>query len=81
VATGNNYAAISLSMKKVAQAVIKAGQQVSEGLLNLIEMAYRAYDPCMACATHSLPGQMPLEVVIYNSKREVVEKLSQHCSF
>ena len=81
VATGNNYAAISLSMKKVAQAVIKAGQQVSEGLLNLIEMAYRAYDPCMACATHSLPGQMPLEVVIYNDKGDVVEKLSQHCSF
>jgi F420-non-reducing hydrogenase large subunit len=81
VGTGNNYAAISLSMKKVAQAVIKAGQQVSEGLLNLIEMAYRAYDPCIACATHSLPGQMPLEIVIYNSKREVVEKLSQRCSF
>lgn len=81
VATGNNYAAICLSMKKVAQAVIKAGQQVSEGLLNLIEMAYRAYDPCMACATHSLPGQMPLEVVVYNDKGDVVEKLSQHCSF
>ncbi len=46
-----------------------------------IEMAFRAYDPCHACATHSLPGQMPLEVIIYNSKREVVEKLSQHCSF
>ena len=45
----------------------------------MVEMAFRAYDPCMACATHTLPGQMPLEVVIYNSKGDVVEKLNQHC--
>jgi len=51
VATQNNAAAISLSVEKAARAFIKAGK-VSDGVLNRIEMAYRAYDPCMACATH-----------------------------
>jgi F420-non-reducing hydrogenase large subunit len=41
-------------------------------------MAYRAYDPCMACATHTLPGQMPLEVTIRDKDGEVLEKLSQN---
>jgi F420-non-reducing hydrogenase large subunit len=44
----------------------------------MVEMAFRAYDPCSACATHTLPGQMPLEIVIYDSKGEVKEKLSQN---
>ncbi|GAH57401.1 unnamed protein product [marine sediment metagenome] len=57
--------------------LIKKGKVVSEGLLNMVEMAFRAYDPCMACATHTLPGQMPLEIVIYNSKGEVAERLSR----
>lgn len=78
VATGNNNAAMSLSIKKAAQGLIKKGQEVSEGLLNMIEMAYRAYDPCMACATHSLPGEMPLEVVIYDHNGEEVRRLSRN---
>jgi F420-non-reducing hydrogenase large subunit len=41
-------------------------------------MAFRAYDPCFGCATHALPGQMPLEVVIYDAERSVVRKLSQY---
>jgi F420-non-reducing hydrogenase large subunit len=41
-------------------------------------MAYRAYDPCMACATHTLPGQMPLEVVLHSSDGEVVRRLSRN---
>lgn len=64
VGTTNNNAAINMSVKKAAQGLIQKGKIVTEGLLNTIEMAYRAYDPCMACATHFLPGQMPLEVVI-----------------
>ena len=81
VATAHNYPAMNMSIKKAAQGLIEKGKVVSEGLLNMVEMAFRAYDPCMACATHTLPGQMPLEVVIYNSKAEVVERLSQQlCS-
>jgi F420-non-reducing hydrogenase large subunit len=77
VGTTNNYAPIAMSIKKVAQALIRNGTVITNGLLNRIEMAFRAYDPCFACATHSLPGQMPLEVTIYDAAGEVVEQLSQ----
>lgn len=78
VATGNNHAAICMSVKKAAQGVIKRGQEITEGLLNMVEMAFRAYDPCFGCATHSLPGQMPLEVLIYNAEGDLVKRLGQH---
>jgi len=52
---------------------------VTEGLLNRVEMAFRSYDPCFGCATHSLPGQMPLEVNIHDADGEVVEVLRQFC--
>jgi F420-non-reducing hydrogenase large subunit len=78
VATVQNNPAMNMSVKRAAQGLINKGKVASEGLLNMVEMAFRAYDPCMACATHSLPGQMPLEVVIYNRKGHVVERLNQH---
>jgi F420-non-reducing hydrogenase large subunit len=62
VGTTNNNAAISMSLKKAAQGLIKKGVDVDHGILNMIEMAFRAYDPCFSCATHSLPGQMPMIV-------------------
>jgi F420-non-reducing hydrogenase large subunit len=77
VGTTNNYAPIALSIKKAAQTVIQAGQAISEGMLNRIEMAFRSYDPCMSCATHALPGQMPLEVVIYDAAGQVVQHISR----
>ncbi|MDH3283455.1 MAG: Ni/Fe hydrogenase subunit alpha [Acidobacteriota bacterium] len=78
VGTTNNYAPINMSIAKAAKALIRAGKPVKEGLLNKVEMAFRAYDPCMACATHSLPGQMPLEVVIRRPDGEIVERLRQN---
>ncbi len=75
VATVQNNPAMNMSIRRAAQGLIKKGQEATEGLLKMIEMAFRAYDPCMACATHTIPGQMPLEVVIYNSKGEVVQTL------
>jgi F420-non-reducing hydrogenase large subunit len=63
VATQNNAARIALSVDKAAKALVH-GPEVDEGLLNEVEMAFRAYDPCFGCATHSLPGQMPLIVEI-----------------
>ncbi len=59
VATQNNAARIAMSVEKAAKGLISGGN-VSDGILNKIEMAFRAYDPCHACATHSLPGSMPL---------------------
>ncbi len=78
VATAQNNPAMNMSIKKAAQGLIKAGQVVSEGLLNMVEMAFRAYDPCIACATHALPGQMPLEVIIRDADGNIVDKLSQY---
>ena len=78
VGTTNNNAPIAMSIKKAAQGLITKGTEVTEGLLNTIEMAFRNYDPCMSCATHSLPGQMPLEVIIKDSDGEIQEVLSQH---
>ncbi len=74
VATQNNAAAICMSIEKAAKRLIK-GDNISEGLLNMIEMAFRAYDPCLACATHSLPGEMPLKVSIYNRKRKLLKEI------
>jgi F420-non-reducing hydrogenase large subunit len=77
VGTTNNNAPICMSVKKAAQGLIKKGN-VSEGLLNMVEMAFRAYDPCFGCATHSLPGQMPLEVRLRDPEGNVVEQLQQY---
>jgi F420-non-reducing hydrogenase large subunit len=62
VGTTNNNAAICMSLKKAAQGLINKGVTVDDGILNMVEMAFRAYDPCFSCATHSLPGAMPLIV-------------------
>jgi len=68
-----------MSIKKAAQSLIKKGTVVTEGLLNMVEMAFRAYDPCFGCATHSLPGQMPLEVTIRDAEGNPVDVLRQFC--
>lgn len=65
VATQNNAARIALSIDKAAKQLIRQGQ-VNEGILNMVEMAFRAYDPCHACGTHSLPGNMPIVIYIYD---------------
>jgi len=76
VATVNNAAAINMSIEKAAKAFIKGGK-VSEGLLNMAEMAFRPYDPCHACGTHALPGDMPLEINIYDHNRELIKQLKR----
>ena len=76
VATQNNSAAINMSVEKAAKSLIKNGE-VPDGILNMIEMGFRAYDPCHACATHSLPGGMPLEVNVYGPQGELVKRLKR----
>ena len=76
VATTNNSAAISMSIRDAAKGLIKKGE-VNDGLLNMVEMAFRAYDPCFACATHSLPGQMPLEVQIYSHDEKLIKTIKR----
>lgn len=79
VGTTNNYAPMTMSIKRAASSLIHNGTVVTEGLLNMVEMAFRAYDPCFGCATHSLPGQMPLEITIRDAGGEVVDVLRQFC--
>ncbi len=77
VGTTNNYAPIAISVRQAAKGVIRKGQVLTEGLLNRIEMAFRAYDPCFGCATHALPGQMPLEVRIYDAEGNLRDVISR----
>jgi F420-non-reducing hydrogenase large subunit len=74
VATGNNAAPIWMSVEKAAKSLIHKGN-IPDGILNMIEMGFRAYDPCHACATHSLPGRVPLEINVYNKNGDLVKKL------
>jgi F420-non-reducing hydrogenase large subunit len=78
VGTTNNNAAISMSLKKAAMGVIKGNGEITEGALNLVEMAFRAYDPCFGCATHSLPGQMPMEIVVYDSQGKELSRKKRY---
>lgn len=75
VGTTNNYAAIDMSIKKAAEGLIKKGQVVSDEIMNKIEMAFRAYDPCFGCATHALPGETPMLIRIYNSQQELIREM------
>ena len=77
VGTTNNNAPISMAVKKAAQKFIKGGGEVSQGLLNMVEMAFRLFDPCFSCATHSLPGQMPLTVEIKDESGVTIETVSR----
>jgi len=75
VGTTNNHAAICMSLKKAAQGLIKKGIPVTEGTLNMIEMAFRAYDPCFSCATHSLPGQMRMLVNFRDMEGNIIRTI------
>ncbi len=77
VATQNNAAAICMSVDKAAKSLIKKGK-VNDGLLNMVEMAFRAYDPCLACATHAIGGGPALEIAIRDSKGEVVKTINNY---
>jgi F420-non-reducing hydrogenase large subunit len=72
VATNHNAAPIAMSVEKAAKGLIVGGE-VSEGLLNMVEMAFRAYDPCHACATHAI-GKTPMVVSVRSADGTVVER-------
>ncbi len=71
VATVFNNGCMCMDIRSAAQKLIKAGN-VNDGILNMVEMAFRAYDPCFACSTNALPGEMPLIVKMYDHERSVV---------
>ena len=78
VGTTNNNAAICMSIKKAAEGLITKDAEITEGILNMIEMAFRAYDPCFSCATHSLPGQMRMELVLKDKDGKVIRSVKRN---
>ncbi len=76
VATNHNASVISMSVRDTAKKYIDGGD-VQEGMLNSVERSFRAYDPCLACATHSAMGETPMKINIYDSKGNKFEELTQ----
>jgi F420-non-reducing hydrogenase large subunit len=75
VGTTHNNAPINMSVKQAAMSTIKGGKY-DQGLLNMVEMAIRAYDPCLSCATHQLDGRLPVKITILNPEGETVGEVS-----
>ena len=75
VGTTHNNAPINMSVKQAAQALIKDGKY-DQGILNRVEMAIRAYDPCLSCATHRLDGKLAVRIDIRGADGEPVGVLA-----
>ncbi|MFW2439762.1 MAG: Ni/Fe hydrogenase subunit alpha [Arenicellales bacterium] len=75
VSTTNNNQAMNESIRQVATEYLD-GNQLTEALLNQVEVAIRAYDPCLSCATHAM-GKMPLQINLVNENNELVDRLEK----
>ena len=73
VSTTSNNEPMNRAVQKVADDHISGAPKITEGLLNRIEVAIRAYDPCLSCATHAI-GQMPLIVELVGPDGELIQK-------
>ncbi|MCB1943510.1 MAG: nickel-dependent hydrogenase large subunit, partial [Candidatus Accumulibacter sp.] len=74
VSTTHNNQPMNEAIRRVAQRYL-SGRQLTEGLLNHIEVAIRAFDPCLSCATHAL-GKMPLQVELHDAAGRLVARLA-----
>ena len=72
VSTTNNNEPMNRAVQGVANDYL-SGKEITEGLLNHIEVAIRAYDPCLSCATHAM-GQMPLSVELYDGDGSLLDR-------
>jgi NAD-reducing hydrogenase large subunit len=78
VSTTNNNQAMNESIRQVAARYLD-GHELNEPLLNQIEVAIRAYDPCLSCATHAV-GKMPLEIELVDPQGQVVDRILRRAS-
>ena len=76
VSTGHNNWAMSKAVDSVAKTYVK-GPEVQEGMLNRVEAAIRAYDPCLSCSTHAI-GQMPIKIEVINHNGEITQTLKRY---
>ena len=75
VATGHNNWAINKSVEMVAKAFVD-GKKLNEGILNRVEAAIRAYDPCFSCSTHAI-GAMPMVIELVGPEGEIIERITR----
>jgi len=61
------------SVNSVAHSWMDGNQEITEPMMNAVEVAIRAYDPCLSCATHAL-GQMPLEISLYDVNDQLIDR-------
>ncbi len=73
VSTTNNNEPMNRSVNYVAKEVMNGKEVITEGMMNAVEVAIRAYDPCLSCATHAL-GKMPLEIKLYDSRNHLIDQ-------
>jgi NAD-reducing hydrogenase large subunit len=73
VSTTNNNQPMNEAVKQVATRLMTGKKEITEGMMNAVEVAIRAYDPCLSCATHAL-GQMPLEFEMYDIDNKLIER-------
>jgi len=74
VSTTNNNEPMNRAVNFVAKQQINGKSEVTEGMLNAVEVAIRAYDPCLSCATHAL-GKMPLELSLVDADGNVIDQI------
>ncbi|MCK5371727.1 MAG: nickel-dependent hydrogenase large subunit, partial [Cyclobacteriaceae bacterium] len=73
VSTTNNNEPMNKAVRQVADAMISGQKSIREGMLNAVEVAIRAYDPCLSCATHAL-GKMPLEISLFDKNENLLDQ-------
>jgi NAD-reducing hydrogenase large subunit len=73
VSTTNNNQPMNTAVNLTAKMFMNGQNEITEGMMNAVEVAIRAYDPCLSCATHAL-GQMPLEMTLVNEKDEIIDR-------
>ncbi len=74
VSTTNNNEPMNVAVNHVAKQYMNGQKKITEGMMNAVEVAIRAYDPCLSCATHAL-GQMPLEVVLVDASNNIIDRV------
>ena len=73
VSTTQNNSVINRTVQSVAEDYISGNAEITEGMMNAIEVGIRAYDPCLSCATHAL-GQMPLAVSLFDAEGNLIDE-------
>jgi len=73
VSTTNNNEPMNRAVNSVAIDYMTGQKEITEGMMNAVEVAIRAYDPCLSCATHAL-GQMPLEITLFDANNNLIDK-------